>query len=130
MNEFQEVICPGCKGYAKRVPVGTKLPKQPGSTMRDIWWCAGCRMYAELDRVTGKPTTGMGLPALHQKRLRVVASLKVKGMTTEGLRDAMGLKPWQFRPAFFTEAQCEEAIKIIQAYKPPEEFGLEEELLS
>ena len=130
MREHQEVICPDCRGYAKRVPAGKKFPKQPGSAMRDIWWCKGCGTYAELDRETGLPTTGLGNPALHQMRARVVTSSAKKGLSLEGLRQAMGLKPWAFRVPFFTYDQCQVAFQRIREYKPPEEFDLEKELLS
>lgn len=129
MNEYQELRC-DCGAMCKRVPAARKFPKQPGSGMRDIWFCASCNAYAELERETGKPLTGLGTPAVHQKRIRIQSRLVEKGMPAEGLRAAMGLKPWNFRVEFFTEAQCEAALKIIQQYKPPEQFSLEEELLS
>lgn len=129
MNEYQELRC-DCGAMCKRVPAAKKFPKQPGSGMRDIWFCAACNAYAELERETGKPLTGLGTPAVHQKRVRVESSRQKKGLSSDELRRAMRLKPWNFRVEFFTEAQCEEALKIIQQYKPPSEAALEEELLS
>lgn len=130
MNEYQELRC-DCGAFAKQVPAAKKLPdKLPGSKMRTIWWCESCKAYAEMERGTGKPTTGMGNPALHQMRARVHDRLAAKGMSEDGLRVAMKLKPWNFRFQFFTYDQCDQALKLIQQYKPPEQFNLEEELLS
>lgn len=99
--------CGECGGNARLVPDGYGKK-----------WLCKCGAWAKAHTATDEPLTGVAKTGLHQKRERLQKALERSGITTDVVRQRMGLKPWQFRVNEFTHAQCEQALEIAYEGRP------------
>lgn len=111
-----QVLCT-CGHFARQVNAKTVYPEQTDAEFRNVWHCAGCNAWAEMDLDTTKPLEGLANRSLHQGRERVITRLLESGMTPEEFRAEMDMCRWDRGIKWFTAMQVEAALTVLRDFR-------------
>lgn len=123
-----EVKCPYCEAEAKLVDGKTIYPHRPDLHAKKFWECEPCDAYVGCHPNTDKPMGRLATLALRQWKMKVHAHFDLLWKNEEGkkkyqarsaayvwLAGRMGIPVTDCHIGMFSEEQCAEALRILEA---------------
>lgn len=121
------VQCPYCGNEAKLVGGRAIYPYRKDLYAKKFWRCEPCDAHVGCHPNTEKPMGRLATLLLRQWKMRVHAHFdplwkeagkkknQARSEAYEWLADRMGIKPSQCHIGMFDEAQCADAVRILEA---------------